>query len=93
MLQADGELTSLKVGRVPVVTAGGSQVFLPLSREDQVGQMNSRLPVIILEPSGLVHTPLLTGKTQTDTMLAFTHPVYTMCVRIHHMLHAHAYMQ
>ncbi|XP_028265528.1 histone deacetylase 7 isoform X2 [Parambassis ranga] len=58
--RADGELTSLKVGRVPVVTAGGSQVFLPLSREDQVGQMNSRLPVIILEPSGLVHTPLLT---------------------------------
>ncbi|XP_068997068.1 histone deacetylase 7 isoform X2 [Embiotoca jacksoni] len=48
-----------RVGRVPVVTAGGSPVFLPLSREDQAG-MNPHLPVIILEPSGLVHTPLLT---------------------------------
>lgn len=58
--RAEGELSSLKVGRVPVVTAGGSPVFLPLSREDQAGQLNPHLPVIILEPSGLVHTPLLT---------------------------------
>nr|XP_020468260.1 histone deacetylase 7-like isoform X2 [Monopterus albus] len=58
--RAEGELSSLKVGRVPVVTAGGSQVFIPLSREDQAGQLNPHLPVIILEPSGLVHTPLLT---------------------------------
>uniref|UniRef100_A0A3B4Y7V2 Histone deacetylase n=1 Tax=Seriola lalandi dorsalis TaxID=1841481 RepID=A0A3B4Y7V2_SERLL len=58
--RADGELSSLKVGRVPVVTAGGSSVFLPLSREDQAG--HPHLPVIILEPSGLVHTPLLTGE-------------------------------
>ncbi|XP_029995632.1 histone deacetylase 7 isoform X2 [Sphaeramia orbicularis] len=58
--RADGELSSLKVGRVPIVTAGGSPVFLPLSREDQAGQLNPHLPVIILEPSGLVHTPLLT---------------------------------
>lgn len=65
-LQADGELSSLKVGRVPLVTAGGSQVFLPLSREDQSGQLNPHLPVIILEPSGLVHTPLLTGKRHTS---------------------------
>ncbi|KAM6924929.1 histone deacetylase 7 [Xenentodon cancila] len=57
--RAEGELSSLKVGRVPVVTAGGSPVFLPLSREDQGGQMNPHLPVIILEPSGLVHPPLL----------------------------------
>uniref|UniRef100_A0A8C4E774 Histone deacetylase n=1 Tax=Dicentrarchus labrax TaxID=13489 RepID=A0A8C4E774_DICLA len=57
--RAEGDLSSLKVGRVPVVTAGGSQVFLPLSREDQAGQLNPHLPVIILEPSGLVHTPLL----------------------------------
>ncbi|GLD45691.1 histone deacetylase 7-like isoform X1, partial [Lates japonicus] len=40
------------------VTAGGSSVFLPLSREDQAA--HPHLPVIILEPSGLVHTPLLT---------------------------------
>ncbi|XP_030590085.1 histone deacetylase 7 isoform X2 [Archocentrus centrarchus] len=59
--RAEGELSSLKVGRVPVVTAGSSSVFLPLSREDQAGQMNPHLPVIILEPSGLVHAPLLTG--------------------------------
>ncbi|XP_038579330.1 histone deacetylase 7 isoform X2 [Micropterus salmoides] len=54
------ELSSPKVGRVPVVTAGGSPVFLPLNREDQAGQLNPHLPVIILEPSGLVPTPLLT---------------------------------
>ncbi|XP_041801314.1 histone deacetylase 7 isoform X1 [Chelmon rostratus] len=58
--RAEGELSSLKVGRVPVVTAGGSPVFLPMSREDQAGQLNPHLPVIILESSGLVHTPLLT---------------------------------
>lgn len=58
--RADGDLASLKVGRVPLVTAGGSPVFLPLSREDQSGQLSPHpLPVIILEPSGLVHTPLL----------------------------------
>uniref|UniRef100_A0A674PBY7 Histone deacetylase n=1 Tax=Takifugu rubripes TaxID=31033 RepID=A0A674PBY7_TAKRU len=54
------ELSSLKVTRVPVVTGQGSPVFLPLSREDQAGQLSPHLPVIILEPSGLVHTPLLT---------------------------------
>ncbi|XP_034028100.1 histone deacetylase 7 isoform X2 [Thalassophryne amazonica] len=57
--KADGELSSLKVGRVPVVSGGGSPVFLPLSREEQPGQLNPHLPVIILEPSGLVHTPLI----------------------------------
>uniref|UniRef100_H3CHZ8 Histone deacetylase n=1 Tax=Tetraodon nigroviridis TaxID=99883 RepID=H3CHZ8_TETNG len=59
--KAEGELSSLKVTRVPVVTGPGSPVFLPLSREDQAGQLSPHLPVIILEPSGLVHTPLLTG--------------------------------
>ncbi|XP_043972327.1 histone deacetylase 7 isoform X2 [Gambusia affinis] len=54
--RAEVELSSLKVGRIPVVTAGGSPVFLPLSRDDQAGQMNPHLPVIILEPSGLMHT-------------------------------------
>ncbi|XP_029690132.1 histone deacetylase 7 isoform X1 [Takifugu rubripes] len=58
--KAEGELSSLKVTRVPVVTGQGSPVFLPLSREDQAGQLSPHLPVIILEPSGLVHTPLLT---------------------------------
>uniref|UniRef100_A0A1A8BSR9 Histone deacetylase n=2 Tax=Nothobranchius kadleci TaxID=1051664 RepID=A0A1A8BSR9_NOTKA len=58
--RAEGELSSLKVSRVPMVTAGGSPVFLPLRGEDQVGQMNRHLPVIILEPSGLVHPPILT---------------------------------
>lgn len=60
--QAEGELSSLKVTRVPVVTSPSSPVFLPLSREDQAGQLSPHLPVIILEPSGLVHTPLLTGR-------------------------------
>ncbi|XP_027868294.1 histone deacetylase 7 isoform X1 [Xiphophorus couchianus] len=54
--RAEVELSSLKVSRIPVVTAGGSPVFLPLSRDDQAGQMNPHLPVIILEPSGLMHT-------------------------------------
>ncbi|KAM9786048.1 histone deacetylase 7-like [Neosynchiropus ocellatus] len=57
--RADGEL--LNVGQVPVVTAAGSQVFLQLNREDQAAQLNPHLPVIILEPSGLVHSPMLTG--------------------------------
>lgn len=69
--RADGELSSLKVGRVPLVTAGGSQVFLPLSREDQSGQLNPHLPVIILEPSGLVHTPLLTVQGLDTVPLQF----------------------
>uniref|UniRef100_A0A3B5KIS9 Histone deacetylase n=1 Tax=Xiphophorus couchianus TaxID=32473 RepID=A0A3B5KIS9_9TELE len=55
-VSAEVELSSLKVSRIPVVTAGGSPVFLPLSRDDQAGQMNPHLPVIILEPSGLMHT-------------------------------------
>ncbi|XP_015248878.1 PREDICTED: histone deacetylase 7 isoform X2 [Cyprinodon variegatus] len=54
--RAEVELPSLKVGHIPVVTAGGSPVFLPLSRDDQAGQMNPHLPVIILEPSGLMRT-------------------------------------
>ncbi|KAM4737035.1 histone deacetylase 7 isoform 3-T6 [Anableps anableps] len=54
--RAEVELPSLKVSRIPVVTAGGSPVFLPISRDDQAGQMNPHLPVIILEPSGLMHT-------------------------------------
>lgn len=66
-MQSEGELSSLKVSRVPVVTAGGSPVFLPLSRDDPTGQLNPHLPVIILEPSGLVHTPLLTGERRAHT--------------------------
>ncbi|XP_042348465.1 histone deacetylase 7 isoform X2 [Plectropomus leopardus] len=69
--RAEGELSSLKVSRVPVVTAGGSSVFLPLSREDQAGQLNPHLPVIILEPSGLVHTPLLTVPGLDPVQLQF----------------------
>lgn len=74
-VQADRELSSLKVGRVPVVTAGGSPVFLPLGREEQAGQLNPHLqPVIILEPSGLVHTPLLAGETHTHTLIHTPRP-------------------
>ncbi|XP_061908339.1 histone deacetylase 7-like isoform X3 [Entelurus aequoreus] len=54
--RVEGELSPLKVGGVPMVAAGTPQVWLPLSREDQ---LSPRLPVIILEPSGLVHAPLL----------------------------------
>uniref|UniRef100_A0A8C3AQE7 Histone deacetylase n=1 Tax=Cyclopterus lumpus TaxID=8103 RepID=A0A8C3AQE7_CYCLU len=70
--RAEGERSSLRVGRVPVVTAGGSPVFLPPSREDQAGQRNPHLPLIILEPSGLVHTPLLTGGAHPHKPLSRT---------------------
>ncbi|KAM6929392.1 histone deacetylase 7 isoform 2-T2 [Lycodopsis pacificus] len=69
--RADGEQSSLRLGRMPVVTAGGSPVFLPLSREDQAGQLNHHLPVIILEPSRLVHTPLLTVPGLEPVQLQF----------------------
>ncbi|XP_056279605.1 histone deacetylase 7 isoform X2 [Pseudoliparis swirei] len=62
--RAEGERSSLRVGRGSVVTAGGLPVFLSLSREDQAGQLNPHLPLIILEPSGLLHTPLLTVQGQ-----------------------------
>ncbi|XP_055021724.1 histone deacetylase 7 isoform X2 [Boleophthalmus pectinirostris] len=71
--RGDGELSSLKVGRVPLVTAGGSPVFVPLSREEQSGQLNPHpLPVIILEPSGLVHSPLLTVSGLESVPLQFS---------------------
>ncbi|XP_010777330.1 histone deacetylase 7-like [Notothenia coriiceps] len=69
--RAEGEMSSLRLGRVPVVTAGGSTVYLPLSREDQAGQLNPHLPVIILESSGLVHTPLLTVQGLDSVPLQF----------------------
>ncbi|XP_053498522.1 histone deacetylase 7 [Ictalurus furcatus] len=54
-MQAEGELGSLKLGRVPLVSSGSS-LLVPLGVEKQ----NLVQPVIILEPSGLVHTPMLT---------------------------------
>ncbi|KAI2649976.1 Histone deacetylase 7 [Labeo rohita] len=54
--KAESELGSLKLGRVPVVP-GGSPVLVPLGVEEQTGPLIQ--PVLILEPSGLVHTPLL----------------------------------
>lgn len=51
--KAEGDLGSLKLGRVPLVS-GSSPLLLPLGVEEPLMQ-----PVLILEPSGLVHTPLL----------------------------------
>ncbi|XP_057679105.1 histone deacetylase 7 isoform X3 [Corythoichthys intestinalis] len=70
--RVEGELSHLKLSRGPLVTAGAPQVLLPLGREDQAGQLSSRLPVIILEPSGLVHAPLLTGGAQAHKPLSRT---------------------
>ncbi|XP_037128376.1 histone deacetylase 7 isoform X1 [Syngnathus acus] len=70
--RVEGELSTLKLGRGPLVAAGAPQVLLPLSREDQAGQLSSRLPVIILEPSGLVHAPLLTVPTLDSVPLQFS---------------------
>ncbi|XP_036068838.1 histone deacetylase 7 isoform X1 [Oryzias melastigma] len=71
--RAEGEVSPLKVSRVPMVTAGVSPVFLPISREDQGGQMGPHLPVIILEPSGLVHPPLLTVPSLDSVPIQFAH--------------------
>ncbi|KAI5096246.1 histone deacetylase 7, partial [Silurus meridionalis] len=53
--EVEGELSSLKLGRVPLVSSG-SPLLVPLGVEEQ----NMVQHVLILEPSGLVHTPLLT---------------------------------
>ncbi|XP_051961887.1 histone deacetylase 7-like isoform X1 [Xyrauchen texanus] len=52
----ESDLGSLKLGRVPVVP-GGSPVLVPMSVEEQTASLMQ--PVLILEPSGLVHTPLM----------------------------------
>nr|XP_020491637.1 histone deacetylase 7-like isoform X1 [Labrus bergylta] len=69
--RAEGDMSSLKLGQMPLVTAGGSPVFLPLSRKDQTGQLNPHLPVIILEPSGLVHSQLLSVPGLDPVQLQF----------------------
>ncbi|XP_014001911.1 histone deacetylase 7 isoform X2 [Salmo salar] len=57
--RSDGDLSPLKVGRVPMV-AGGQSVYLPLGTEEQSGSLSPHFqPVLILEPSGLVHAPML----------------------------------
>ncbi|GAA6082475.1 histone deacetylase 7 isoform X1, partial [Tachysurus ichikawai] len=53
--KADGELGSLKIGQVPLVSSS-SPLLVPLGVEEQ----NLVQHVLILEPSGLVRTPLLT---------------------------------
>uniref|UniRef100_A0A4W5PPB1 Histone deacetylase n=1 Tax=Hucho hucho TaxID=62062 RepID=A0A4W5PPB1_9TELE len=58
--RSDGDLSPLKVGRMPMV-AGGQSVYLPLGTEEQSGSLSPHFqPVLILEPSGLVHAPMLT---------------------------------
>ncbi|XP_029575120.1 histone deacetylase 7 isoform X4 [Salmo trutta] len=48
-----------RVGRVPMV-AGGQSVYLPLGTEEQSGSLSPHFqPVLILEPSRLVHAPML----------------------------------
>lgn len=71
-VQSDGDLSPLKVGRVPMV-AGGQSVYLPLGTEEQSGSLSPHFqPVLILEPSGLVHAPMLAGETpqHSHTILA-----------------------
>ncbi|KPP58470.1 hypothetical protein Z043_123700, partial [Scleropages formosus] len=52
------DVASMKMTRVPVLTP---QVYLPLDLKDQGGPLSPCLqPVLIVEPSGLVRTPLLT---------------------------------
>ncbi|XP_051915692.1 histone deacetylase 7 isoform X2 [Hippocampus zosterae] len=70
--RVEGDLSSLKFARGPLVTAGAPQVLLPLSREDQAGQLSSQLPVIILEPSGLMHAPLVTVPGLDSVPLQFS---------------------
>ncbi|XP_073669140.1 histone deacetylase 7 isoform X2 [Paramisgurnus dabryanus] len=54
--KTESDLSSLRLGRVPMVS-GGSPVLVPLGVEEQTGPLMQ--PVLILEPSGLVHAPLL----------------------------------
>ncbi|XP_064155144.1 histone deacetylase 7-like isoform X2 [Anguilla rostrata] len=57
--KSDADLGSMKVGRVPVL-AGGPQVYLPLGLEEASGPLPSHLqPVLILEPSGLMHSQMV----------------------------------
>jgi hypothetical protein len=62
-VQSELDLCPRKVGRVPMVT-GGQSVYLPLGMEEQSGSLSPHLqPVLLLEPSRLVHTPMLAGET------------------------------
>ncbi|KAI4890132.1 hypothetical protein NFI96_021219 [Prochilodus magdalenae] len=71
MMMVEGDVGSLKLGRVPLVS-GGSQVLLPLGVEEQSAPLLQ--PVLILEPSGLVHTPLLAVPGLGPVPLQFSAP-------------------
>ncbi|KAG5836187.1 hypothetical protein ANANG_G00251890 [Anguilla anguilla] len=58
--KADADLGAVKAGRM-VLLPGGSQVYLPLGLEERSSAAYPQLqPLLVLEPSGLVHTQLLT---------------------------------
>ncbi|XP_061076978.1 histone deacetylase 7-like isoform X2 [Conger conger] len=58
--KTDADLGSVKGGRM-VLLPGGSQVYLPRGLEDRSGAMYPHLqPLLVLEPSGLVHSQLVT---------------------------------
>ncbi|KAL6483256.1 hypothetical protein MHYP_G00081280 [Metynnis hypsauchen] len=69
--KVEGDVGSLKLGRVPLVS-GGSQVLLPLGVEEQNAPLLQ--PVLILEPSGLVHAPLLAVPGLGPVPLQFSAP-------------------
>ncbi|XP_036448000.1 histone deacetylase 7 [Colossoma macropomum] len=69
--KVEGDVGSLKLGRVPLVS-GGSQVLLPLGVEEQSAPLLQ--PVLILEPSGLVHAPLLAVPGLGPVPLQFSAP-------------------
>ncbi|XP_061113856.1 histone deacetylase 7 isoform X2 [Conger conger] len=55
--KSNADLGSMKVGRV---LAGTPQVYLPLGLEEASSSLPPHLqPVLILEPSGLVHSPMM----------------------------------
>ncbi|XP_018616055.1 histone deacetylase 7 isoform X2 [Scleropages formosus] len=63
------DVASMKMTRVPVLTP---QVYLPLDLKDQGGPLSPCLqPVLIVEPSGLVRTPLLTVPSLSQVPLQF----------------------
>ncbi|KAL4623674.1 histone deacetylase 7 isoform X1 [Arapaima gigas] len=56
--KSSADVASMKMARVPVLAP---QVYLPLDLDDQASSLSPCLqPVLIVEPSGLVRTPLLT---------------------------------
>ncbi|XP_039602786.1 histone deacetylase 7 isoform X2 [Polypterus senegalus] len=77
--KAEADQSSLaagKVGRLSVLAGAPPQVYLPVNLEEPGTQLSPRLqPVVILEPTGLVHAPLVTVPGLGPVPLQFATPL------------------